>query len=271
MCSAGWEPQPGEKQGGGAETHRTSGEPHLGWNLSSTLPDSVMLLTQSYWALISSSEKYREFLLVKLASGLNMKKGQKIRDTLPLIFFPIELLELWYFGVYRLIDSYSVKSIPLKPQLDDWIPALLHEFSHSVMSNSLWPHGLRHTRLPCPSQTYGVYSTHVHRVSDAIQPSHPLSFPSPSIFNPSQHQGIFQWASSSHQLAKVFEFQPQHQSFQWIFRTDFLLGWTGWISLQSKGLSRVFSNTTVQKHQFFGAQLSLWSNSHIHTWVSEKP
>ena len=169
MCSAGWEPQPGEKQVGGAETHRTSGEPHLGWNLSSTLPDSVMLLTQSYWALISSSEKYREFLLVKLASGLNMKKGQKIRDTLPLIFFPIELLELWYFGVYRLIDSYSVKSTPLKPQLADWTPALLHEFSRSVVSNSLWPYGLRHTRLPCPSQTYGVYSNSL----PSIQWCHP--------------------------------------------------------------------------------------------------
>ena len=54
------------------------------------------------------------------------------------------------------------------------------------------------------------------------------------------------------------------------FQDWFLLGWTGWISLQSKGLSRVFSNTTVQKHQFFGAQLSLWSNSHIHTWLLEK-
>ena len=63
-------------------------------------------------------------------------------------------------------------------------------------------------------------------------------------------------------MAKVLEFQLQHRSFQWIFRTDFLLGWTGWISLQSKGLSRVFSNTIVQKHQFFSTQLSLWSNSY---------
>ena len=64
--------------------------------------------------------------------------------------------------------------------------------------------------------------THVHRVSDAIQPSHPLSFPSPPAFNLSQNQGLFQWVSSSHQVAKVLEFQLQHQSFQWIFGTDFL-------------------------------------------------
>ena len=63
---------------------------------------------------------------------------------------------------------------------------------------------------------------HVHCVSDAIQPSHPLSFPSPPAFNPSQHQGLFKWGSSLHQIAKVLEFQLQHQSFQWIFRTDFL-------------------------------------------------
>jgi len=87
-------------------------------------------------------------------------------------------------------------------------------FSHSVVSDSLWPHGLQHTRL------LELIQTHVHWVGDAIQPSHPLSSPSPSTFNLSQHQGIFKWVSSSHQVAKGLEFQ--HQSFQWIFRTDFL-------------------------------------------------
>ena len=103
--------------------------------------------------------------------------------------------------------------------------------------------------------------THVLWVRDDIQPSHPLSSPSPAL-SLSQHQGLFHWVSSSHPVAKVLECQLQHQSFQW---------WTGWISLQSKGLSRVFSNTTIQKHQFFGAQLSSQSNSHIHTWPLEKP
>ena len=117
------------------------------------------------------------------------------------------------------------------------------------------PGFLVHHQLPELSQT------HVHWVGDAIQPSFPLSFPSPPAFSLPQYQGLFKWVSSSHQLAKVLELQLQHQSFHWTPRT-ISLGWTGWISLQSKGLSRVFSNTTVQKHQFFSAQLSLWSNSH---------
>ena len=124
--------------------------------------------------------------------------------------------------------------------------------------------------LPVHHQLPESTQTHVHWVGDAIQPSHPLWFPSPPAFNPSQHQGLFQWVSSLHQEAKGLEFQFQHQSFQWIFRTDFLLGWTVWISLQSKGLWRAFSNTTVQKHQFFGAQLSSQSSSHIHTCPLEK-
>jgi len=66
------------------------------------------------------------------------------------------------------------------------------QFSHSVMSNSLRPHELQHTRSPCPSPTPGVHRTHIHRVSDAIQPSHPLSSPSPPAPNPSQHQSLFQ-------------------------------------------------------------------------------
>ena len=81
--------------------------------------------------------------------------------------------------------------------------------------------------------------------------------------------GSFPMSQLLHEVAEVLEFQPQHQSFQGTPRTDLL--WTGWISLQSKGLSRVFSNTTAQKHQFFSAQPSSQSNSHIHTWLLEKP
>ena len=108
--------------------------------------------------------------------------------------------------------------------------------------------------LPVHHQLPESTQTHVHWVSDAIQPSHPLSSPFPHALNLSQHQGLFKWVSSSNQ---VLEFQLQHQSFQWNTQDSSPLGWTGWISLQSKGLSRVFSNITVQKHQFFGAQLSL--------------
>ena len=108
-----------------------------------------------------------------------------------------------------------------------------------------------HHQLPESTQTY------VHWISDAIQPSHPLLSPSLLAFNLSQNQGLFKWVSSLCQVDKVLQFQLQHQSFQWTTQDWSPLGWTGWISLQSKGLSRVFSNTTVQKHQFFSIQLSL--------------
>ena len=90
------------------------------------------------------------------------------------------------------------------------------------MSNSLRPHESQHTRPPCPLPSPGVYQTHVHRVGDATQPSYPLSSPSPPAPNPSQHQGLFQWVNSSHEVAKVLEFQLQHQSFQWTPRTNLL-------------------------------------------------
>ena len=77
-------------------------------------------------------------------------------------------------------------------------------------------------RLPCPSLSPGIAQTHVHWVGDAIQPSCPLSSASPPTFSLSQHQGLFQWVISSHQVAQVLELQLQYQSFQWIFRTDFL-------------------------------------------------
>ena len=113
--------------------------------------------------------------------------------------------------------------------------------------------------------------THIHRVSDAIQPSHPLSSPSPPAPNPSQHQSLLQWVNSSHEVdqspgvSALASFLPK-KSQGWS-RSE----WLGWISLQSKGLSRVFSNTTVQKHQFLSTQPSSQSNSHIHTWLLEKP
>ena len=88
---------------------------------------------------------------------------------------------------------------------------------------TLRPHGLQPTPgLPVHNQPLEFTQTHVHWLSDAIQPSQPLSSPSPPAFNLSQHQGLFKWVSSSHQVAKVMEFQLQHQSLQWIFRTDFL-------------------------------------------------
>ena len=124
--------------------------------------------------------------------------------------------------------------------------------------------------FPVHHQFLELAQTHIHQVSDTIQPSHPQSSPSPAV-NLSQHQGLFQWVSSTcirwpKYWSFSFNISPSNEH-----QDGSPLGWTGWTSLQSKGLSRVFSNTTVQKHQFFGTQLSSQSNSHIHIWLLEKP
>ena len=144
------------------------------------------------------------------------------------------------------------------------------QFSHSVVSDSLQPHGLQHARLPCPSPPPRAYSNSCPlsqwfhpTISPSVIPfsSCLLSFPASESFQMSQ---FFESGGKSIGVSVSASVLPMNQDW-------FPLGWTGWISLQSKGLSRVFSNTTVQKHQFFGTQLSLWSNSHIHTWLLEKP
>ena len=121
-------------------------------------------------------------------------------------------------------------------------------FSHSVVSYSLWPRGLLLARLPCPSLSPRVEfaQTHVHWVSDAIQLSHRLLPPSPPVLNFSQHQGLFQWVSFLHQVAKVLELQLQYPM---NIQGWFPLGLTGLIALLSKGLWRVLSSTTVRKPQ----------------------
>ena len=110
--------------------------------------------------------------------------------------------------------------------------------------------------------------THVHWVGDAIQPSHLLLLPSPPALSLSQHQGLFQWVSSLHEVAKILA--HQHQSFQWMFRVDFFWDWQVWFPCSPRD-SQESPGTTVQKYQFFGTQPSLWSNSHTHTWLLEKP
>ena len=139
-------------------------------------------------------------------------------------------------------------------------------FTCSVVSDSLQPHGLQHAGLPCPSLSPGV-QTYVHQVSDDIQLSCPLSSPSPPAFNLSQHQGLFQWVNSSHQGGQSIRASALASVLPINIQDWFPLGLT---DLKFKGLSRVFSNTTVQKHQFFGAHPSFWSNSHIHTCLLEK-
>ena len=123
--------------------------------------------------------------------------------------------------------------------------------------------------FPVHHQLLELAQTHVHWVSDAIQPSHPLSSPFPPTFNLSQHNGLFKWVRSSHQVASV-EASASASVLSMNIQEWFPLELTGLISLQSKGLSRVYTNTTVQKHPFFSAQLCLWSNSHILTWSLKK-
>jgi hypothetical protein len=145
------------------------------------------------------------------------------------------------------------------------------QFSRSVLSDSFQPHECQHARPPCPSASPGVHSnSHPSSwwchpaISSSVIPfsSCTQSLPASESFPMSQ---LFTWGGQSTGVSAWASFLPK--KFQGWSPSE----WTGWISLQSKGLSRVFSNTTAQKHQFFSSQLSSQSNSHIHTWPLEKP
>ena len=125
--------------------------------------------------------------------------------------------------------------------------------------------------FPVHHQLLELTQTHVHWVGDAIQPSHLLLSPSPPAFNLSQNQGLFQRVSSSDKVDKILELQFSASVLPMNIQSWFPLELTGLRSLPSKRLSRILFSTTVPKHQFFGTQPSLWSNSHIHTWLLEKP
>ena len=135
------------------------------------------------------------------------------------------------------------------------------QFSHSVVSDSATP------GFPVHHQLLEFTQTQVHLVGDTILP---LSSPSPTALNLAQHQCLFQWVSSLYQVAKVLELQFQSTSPSNEYSGLIFLGLTGLISLKSKGPSRVFSSTTIQRCQFFSAQPSLWSHSHIRTWQTGK-
>ena len=120
--------------------------------------------------------------------------------------------------------------------------------------------------LPVHHQLLEFTQTHIHQVGDAIQPSHPLSSPSPPAPNPSQHQSLFQWVNSSHEVTKVLEFQLQHHSLQRNLRADLQNGLVG-----PPCSPRDSQESSPISHQLFSAQLSSQSNSHINTWLLEKP
>ena len=176
---------------------------------------------------------------------------------------------LWYFATAAWAD-WTQYGGSLKPK-----NRIAHhqsvQFSRSVVSNSFRPHEPQHARPPCSSPTPGVYSNSCPSswwchpaISSSVVPfsSCPQSLPAPGSFPRSQ---LFAWGGQSIGVSASASVLPMNtQDWSPLERT-------GWISLQSKGLSRVFPNTTVQKHQFFSTQLSLQSNSHIHTWPLEKP
>ena len=141
-------------------------------------------------------------------------------------------------------------------------------FSRSVMSSD--PMNCSTAGIPVHHQLPELTQTHVHWVSDAIQPSHPLSSPSPPTFNLSQHQGLFKWVSCLHQVAKVLEFQLQHQSFHEylgliFFRMDRL------DVLAAQGALKSLLQHHSSKASILWCSAFLYSNSHIHTWLLEKP
>ena len=155
--------------------------------------------------------------------------------------------------------------LPLKDREISLLAAGSVQFSHSVVSDSLRPHELQHARPPCPSPTPGVYpnscplSQWCHpTISSSVVPFSSCIQPFPASWSFQMNQFFTSGGKSIGVSASISVLRMNTQDWS-------PSEWTGWISLQSKGLSRVFSNTTVQKHQFFGAQLSLQSNSHIQT------
>ena len=160
-------------------------------------------------------------------------------------------------GVKLLVGSVTTSSV---------------QFSSDAQSClTLWPHESQHARPPCPSPTPGVHSDprplsqwcHPAILSSVVPfSSCPQSFPASESFPMSQ---LFTWGGQSIEVSALASFLPK--KIQGWSPSE----WTSWNSLQSKGFSRVFSNIKVQKHQFFGTQLSSQSNSHIHTWPQEKP
>ena len=179
--------------------------------------------------------------------------------------FPFAYLYVRLILFLCLNDSVLLQSQLLLPTISSV------QFSHSVMSDSLRPHELQHTRPPCPSPSPRVHSNS-HPSSRWCHPaisSSVIPFSSCSQSLPASESlpmsQLFTWGGQSTGVSAIASFLPK-ESQGWSPSE-----WTGWISLQSKGLSRVFSNITVQKHQVFFAQLSSQSNSHIHTLLLEKP
>ena len=156
-----------------------------------------------------------------------------------LFYSLIIIIILLYFHLFFLIVVHSLNYVQLCDQ----------------------PHGLQHAKHPGPLQSPGVCSTHVHWVHDAVQLSHPLLPPSPPALNLSQHQGCFQWVSSSHQVAKVWSFSISPSN-EYSGLISFRMDWLDLLAVQGTLKSLLQYHTTVQKDQFFSAQHFIFWNGH---------
>ena len=168
------------------------------------------------------------------------------------------LLPSWYFNIFLFVFWKFDYNMPLSSScccsVTGLSPTLCNPMDCSMSG------------LPVPHYLQEFVQVYVCWISDALQPSYPLLPSSPFVFSLSQHQGLFQWVgcSGGQSIGASASFLPVS------IQGWFPLGLTGWISLQSKGLSRVFSSTTIWKHQFLNTQVSLWLNSHVHTWLLER-
>ena len=170
-------------------------------------------------------------------------------DAMILVFWMLNLKPTFSFSftfIKRLFSSSlsAIRVVQFR-SVTQSCPTLCDPMNHSTPG------------LPVQHPPPEFTQTHLHRVGDAIQPSHLLSPSSPPVLSLSQHQDFFQWIGFSHQVAKVLELQLQHQSFQWIFRVDFLSDWLVWSPCSARDSQEVFSSTTIQKNQFFGTRPSL--------------
>ena len=211
---------------------------------------------------------------LSITNSWSLLKLMTIKSVMPsnhlILCLPL-ISPFWFYALDKTSTSFKVKELVLCRSEGVILCKRSVQFSCSVISDSLRPHGLQHARLPCPSPTTGACSNscpsswccHPTIPSSVIPFSSCLqSFPASGPFSMSQFfesggQNIGVSASTSVLLMNIQDWFP--------------LGLTGLISMKSNGLSRVISNTTVQKHQFFSVQPSLWSNSHVHTWLLEKP
>ena len=215
-----------------------------GWMASPTLWTWVWVSSGSWWWTGKSG--------MLQSMGLQSQTG--LNNWTELI--PNNSKDIFFLNAYGKFSRIEYQSV---------------QFSCSVVSDSLPPHGLQHARLPCPSPSPRV-CPNSYPLSQWCHPTISSSFvPFSSCLRSFPASGSFQMSQLFTSGGQSIEVSASTPVLPMNIQDWFPLGLTAWISLQSKGLSRVFSNTTVQKHQFFGAQPSIWSNSHIHTWLLEKP